>query len=134
MVEAMLPMDLLKHELGVRQQVISDLQAERTRMFETLERVKGICNRLQDEVMMVTVQTTGIVKVLMLMQDTLQTTVPGHMLKKARFYVLEKGAREGLADGDLSFELRAMTDDERKKEDALQNKATEAETRILKAK
>lgn len=134
MAEEMSPMDLLKHELGVRQQVISDLQAERERILETVKRVTGMCNRLQDEVIMVTVQTTGVVKVMMLMQDTLKTTVPGHMLKKARFYVLEKGDREGLADGDLAFELREMTDDERKNEEALQNKATEAETRILKAK
>ena len=133
MVE-MNPMQALQHELQVRQQVIIDLQTERERIVSMVDRANLMCHRLRDEVIMVTAQTHGIVKALMLLNSQQgQMVISGSMLKKARNWILEKGNRDDLEDGDIAFFLRPRTSEELEAEERMRKKVEGAEKRIIKS-
>lgn len=126
----MSPQALLQHELQVRGQVIKDLQQEKERMVQMLNRATGACQRLRDEVLFVTMQTHAIVKSIMLMTNQHDLQLTPEMLTQAREWVLEKGAAEGLTEGTLAFNVREMTSEEKEKEQSLRKKVENAERRI----
>ena len=116
----MSPQELMQHELGVRAQVIADLQAENARSRQMLEGLVRSCDRLRDEVLHVTLQTHAVVKAMMLLEGEQVARIPGHMLLKAREYVLQKGETTQDDDkGTLVFLLRELTDEEREQEQVL---------------
>lgn len=120
----------MQHELACRSQIIKDLQRE-------LEQAKQMTNsanlsalRMRDEIIMVNAQTHGIVKVVMRRLQVKSLLIPGEELKEVLTTVLEKGARENLGRGDLSFTMRAMTAEEEEKEETYRRQAEAAIKRV----
>ena len=132
MAAQMSPQELMQHELAVRQQVIDDLQRDNQRGRAIIENMKLTCNKLRDEVLFVTVQTHAVVKSMMLLEEEQVMRIPGHMLLKARNYLLEKGQTTPDDDkGTLVFLLRELTDEEKEKEQVLRKKVESTEKRIV---
>jgi len=124
--------EAMQHELQVRATQIADLQAEKQRIIGMLNNANANCHRLRDEVHLVTMQTRAIVKALLLRAPGWDhTVITGAQLKDAKFFILDKGDREGLGDNDLSFAIRPMTGEEREKEERMTKQAQAAEKRII---
>lgn len=122
---------IMQHELKCRAQIIEDLQTERERIMEMVNRANAACHRLRDEVVYVTAQTHGIIKAVMFITANQEIHLPGNLLKKMRGYQLEKGKKlDDDDEGSLRFTMREHTPTEVAREKQLRAKIEGASKRI----
>lgn len=122
-----------QHELGVRAQIITDLQDERARSRQLLDKAHRMVQRLRDEAQIINAQTQAIVRALMHKQGLEAVLISEDNLLAVEFKVLDRDEHE--ATSGARFVLRDMSEEESSahkahiaKVKAMQAKLTEGAT------
>ena len=128
---AMNEKELMQHELQCRQTIINNLQDERDRIMEMVNRANQACHRLRDEVVHTTAQIHAIVKATMLLNNIMTLHLPAKLLVKAIGHVLAREKPEdGVEEDGLKFTMREHTPEEAEREKTMRAKIEQATARI----